>query len=344
MSLVGAKIGVGSDLFDTNGRPMFGEAPLLVFENAGLAWEMISVKGGKLPRDAFSDYDALLIGGSRVSEAELNDDSGRLRVIARNGVGYDSVDTVALNRRGILLTNTPIPVRHAVATIAVAFMLSLSLRLPLKSRLAREDRWHERGNYPGIGLPGRILGIIGLGGIGQELARLAAPYRMTLLAADPYVSPAVSAKIGVELCSLSELLQRSDFVVVACLLNDTTRHLLNSDRLAEMKPTAHLINVARGPIVDERALIEALQEGRLAGAGLDVFEREPPDSKNPLFAMDNVISTAHCLCWTDTFVDAVARDAISGIVDSMLGRLPNFVVNPEAKKHSRVRSWLKTLP
>ena len=339
MSETAAKIGLGADLFDTAGRPMFGSAPLSLFSEAGLAWSVVPVKGGQLPPEAFTDYEALLIGGARVSEAELKSDSGRLRVIARNGVGYDAIDTEALNRRGILLTNTPIPVRHAVASTAVAFILALSLRMSVKSRLAREGRWRERANYPGVGLPGRTLGIVGLGGIGREFARLMQPYRMTILAADPHVTSVAAADVGVELCSLEELMTCSDFVVVACLLNNETRHLLNGPRLALMKPTAYLINVARGPIVDEEALIAALHEGRIAGAGLDVFEQEPPDPANPLFAMDSVISTAHCLCWTDSFVDAVARDAITGIVNVVRGHLPDFIVNVEAKTYPRVRAW-----
>ena len=119
---------------------------------------------------------------------------------------YDAIDTEALNRRGILLTNTPIPVRHAVASIAVAFILTLSLRMPIKSRLAREGRWRERANYLGVGLPGRTLGIVGLGGIGRELVRLMQPYGMTILAADPHVGSAAAADVGVELCSLEELM------------------------------------------------------------------------------------------------------------------------------------------
>ena len=336
MSETVAKIGLGADLFDTAGRPMFGSAPLSLFSDAGLVWSVVPVKGGQLPAEAFTDYDALLIGGAKVSDAELKGDSGRLRVIARNGVGYDAIDTEALNRRGILLTNTPIPVRHAVASTAVAFILALSLRMSVKSRLAREGRWRERANFPGVGLPGRTLGIIGFGGIGRELARLTQPYGMTILAADPHVD---AADVGVELCGLEELMNRSDFVVVACLLNNETRHLLNPTRLALMKPTAYLINVARGPIVDEEALIAALREERIAGAGLDVFEQEPPDPANPLFAMDNVISTAHCLCWTDSFVNSVAKDAIAGIINAVQGRLPDFVVNFEATTHPRVRAW-----
>ena len=333
---------LSADLFNTQGQPMFGAAPLSLLSNAGLAWDVVPTQQGQLPPSAFTDYEALMIGGSRVSSAELAAEGGKLRVIARNGVGYDAVDTQALSSRGILLTNTPVVVRNAVATTAVAFILALSLRLPLKSRLAREGRWKERADYPGVGLPGRTLGVIGLGGIGRELARLMQPYGMKILAADPHVDAAVAAQAGIVMCELDDLLKRADFVVVACLLNDATRRLLSADRLRLMKPSAYLINVARGPIIDEPALIDAVSQGGIAGAALDVFEREPPDPSNPLLMMDNVISTPHCLCWTDSFVEAVATDAISGIVDVMSGRLPPFVVNSEAKNHARAQSWIHT--
>ena len=333
------KIGLSADLFNTQGQPTFGAAPLSLLSDAGLAWDVVRTQQGQLPPSAFTDYEALMIGGSRVSEAELAGESGKLRVVARNGVGYDAVDVRALSRRGILLTNTPVAVRNAVATTAVAFTLALSLRLPLKSRLAREGRWTERGDYPGVGLPGRTLGIIGLGGIGRELVRLMQPYGMTILAADPHVDTETAAQAGAALRELDDLLKQADFVVIACLLNDATRRLLNAARLRLMKSSAYLINVARGPIIDEPALIEALRQGRIAGAALDVFDREPPNSANPLLAMENVISTPHCLCWTNSFVDAVARDAICGVINAVNGRLPEFVVNSEAKNHPRVREW-----
>jgi phosphoglycerate dehydrogenase-like enzyme len=168
------------------------------------------------------------------------------------------------------------------------------------------------------------------------------PYGMTILAADPHVGREAAAQAGVKLTELDDLLKLSDFVVVACLLNESTRRLLNAERLRLMKPSAYLINVARGPIIDEVALIETLAQGRIEGAALDVFEREPPDPSNPLLAMDNVISTAHCLCWTDTFVEAVGNDAITGIIDALNDRLPPFVVNPDAKAHARVQSWLRS--
>src|SRR5271168_4668602 len=341
MSGKDAKVGLSSDLFDTNGRPMFGDAVLSLFSDAGVAWSTVPVSGGQLPATAFTDYEALMIGGSKVSDKELANESGKLRVIARNGVGYDAVDTAALTERGILLTNTPIPVRNAVATTAMAFILALTLRLPLKSRLAREGRWPERGNYPGLALAGRTLGIIGLGGIGRELVRLMQPYAMVVLAADRHIDTASAAQAGVTLCSLERLLKQSDVVVVACLLDESTRHLLNADRLRLMKPTAYLINVARGPIIDEAALIEVLRKGQIAGAGLDVFEKEPPNPDNPLLTMETVIPTAHCLCWTDSFVEAVGRDAISGIIAALNGHWPEYVVNPAAKAHGRVRSWMR---
>jgi D-3-phosphoglycerate dehydrogenase len=340
MSEKDANVGLSADLFGANGRPMFGDKPLSLFSDAGIAWSVLPLTAGQLPPTAFTDYEALLISGSKVAEKELALEGGKLRIIARNGVGYDAIDTTALTRRGILLTNTPIPVRNAVATTAAAFLLALTLRLPAKSRLAREGRWRERASYPGLALPGRTLGIIGLGGIGREFVRLMQPYGMVVLATDPHVDSASAAEAGATLCSLEKLLECSDVVVVACLLNESTRHLLNADRLRLMKPTAYLINVARGPIIDEAALIEALREGRIAGAGLDVFENEPPDPANPLLMMETVISTAHCLCWTDSFVEGVARDAISGIIEALRDKWPEFVVNPAAKAHSRVQSWM----
>jgi phosphoglycerate dehydrogenase-like enzyme len=340
MSKDNAKVGLSADLFDTNGRPMFGDAVLSLFSDAGIGWSVLSLVGGQLPAAAFTDYEGLLIGGSKVSEKELANESGKLRIIARNGVGYDAVDTTVLTPRGILLTNTPIPVRNAVATTAMGFIFALTLRLPLKSRLAREGRWRERGNYPGLALAERTLGIIGLGGIGRELVRLMQPFGMVVLAADPHVDAASTAQAGATPYSLENLLKRSDVVVVACLLNESTRHLLNAERLRLMKPTAYLINVARGPIIDEVALIEVLRERRIAGVGLDVFEKEPPDP-DPLLTMETVIPTAHCLCWTDSFVEAVGRDAISGIIAALNGRWPEYVVNPAVKAHARVQAWMR---
>ena len=334
------KIGMTADVLDTVGNPMFGEKPLDLLRAAGHSWEFVQAENGMIPPAAIADFDALFIGGARVTEASLASDTGRLRIVARNGVGYDAVDLDALARRGILLTNSPDSVRTPVATTAVAFVLALSLRLPVKSRLPREGRWAERGDHTGIGLPGRTLGIVGLGGIGQELVRLMLPFGMRIIAADPFITTEHLGSKEVELLPLEAVMAQSDFLVIACLLNDSTRHLINAPRLALMKPTAFIVNVARGPIIDELALIAALRSGTLAGAGLDVFEAEPVDPANPLFAMDNVISTPHSLCWTDAFLEGVACSAIAGIVDVAERRLPPHIVNPDAISHNRVRRWI----
>ncbi len=206
-----AKVGLSADLFNSQGEPMFAAAALALLPEAELPWAIVPTQQGRLSPSAFTDYEALMIGGARVSEAELAGDSGKLRLIARNGVGYDAVDTQALSGRGVLLTNTPLAVRNPVATTAVAFILALSLRLPVKSRLAREGRWSERADHPGVGLPGRTLGIIGLGGIGRELVRLMQPYGMKIVTADPHIDKETAAQAGAQLTELDDLLERSDW-------------------------------------------------------------------------------------------------------------------------------------
>jgi phosphoglycerate dehydrogenase-like enzyme len=166
------------------------------------------------------------------------------------------------------------------------------------------------------------------------------PFGMRVIGADPFLTRDQLAGEPVELLPLEQVLAQSDFVVVACLLDKSTRHLIDAPRLALMKPTAFLVNVARGPIIDEAALIKALKAGALAGAGLDVFEQEPPDRSNALFSLENVIATPHSLCWTDTFLAGVARSAIKSIIDAVQGRLPQHIVNRAAIDHPRVTQWL----
>ncbi|MBX3567076.1 MAG: dehydrogenase [Rhizobiaceae bacterium] len=336
-----ARIGVTADLFGASGEPMFSRSLFGILDAAKLGWEILPVDAGRMNAAAIADFDALFIGTSKVDEQALQADTGRLRLIARNGVGIDAIDHEALARRGILLTNSPEAVRHGVAVSALGFILALSLRLPVKSRLIAEGRWAERGDHTGIGLQGRVVGIVGFGGIGREIARVVAPLGARLVVSDPFLTPEKLAGENVTLLPLEDLLRQADMVVIACNLDPSTFHLIDAERLALMNRDAFLINVARGPIVDEAALIAALERGEIAGAGLDVFEREPPDPASPLFRMDTVIATPHCLCWTDQFVDGVAETGLRGIVEVMQGRVPKFVVNRTALDHDRVRSWLE---
>jgi D-3-phosphoglycerate dehydrogenase len=192
----------------------------------------------------------------------------------------------------------------------------------------------------GLGLTGRTLGVVGAGRIGKELLRMARTFDLRLLAADPYVNELELGYVGARKVDLPELLRGADFVVVCCLLDEHTRHLIGAEQFALMRPDAFFINVARGPIVDEPALVAALRAGRIAGAALDVFEQEPIDPANPLLALDNVIVTPHSLCWTDECFHNLASTGLRSIVDALAGRVPEFVVNREVLADARVRAWL----
>jgi D-3-phosphoglycerate dehydrogenase len=229
-----------------------------------------------------------------------------------------------------VLTNTPLAIRRPVAVATLTLLFALAGRLFAKDRITRAGRWTERNELMGTGLIGRTLGIVGGGGIGQELLRVSAPFGLRRLVADPYASRDALAALDATVVPIGQLLRESDFVVIACLLNDETRHLIGAAQFAQMKPTAIFINVARGPIVDEPALIEALRGRRIAAAGLDVFEQEPVDPQNPLLRMDNVIVTPHALCWTDECFHAIASAGLQSIVDFSLGRRPVHIVNPQA--------------
>jgi len=192
----------------------------------------------------------------------------------------------------------------------------------------------------GMGLTGRTVGVVGAGRIGKEILRMARTFDVVLLAADPYVNAIELGYLGARKVGLDTLLEESDFVVVCCLLNEGTRHLVGAREFAKMRRSAYFVNVARGPIVDERALIEALRNGQIAGAALDVFEQEPIASDNPLIAMDNVILTPHSLCWTDECFHNMASTGLKSIVDALSGRQPEFVVNRDVLAHPKVRALI----
>jgi phosphoglycerate dehydrogenase-like enzyme len=181
----------------------------------------------------------------------------------------------------------------------------------------------------GVGLVGRTLGQLGIGNIGAEVFRLAKPLDMHFIAHDPYADPKVVKELGVRLVGLEALFREADVLSVSCPLNEETHHIVNAERLALMKPSAYLINTARGPVVDEKALTRVLQERRIAGAGLDVFEQEPSPADNPLYGLDNVIVTPHALCWTDQCFAGIGAADVKAVLDVMHGRVPTGVVNRE---------------
>ncbi|MEQ8966790.1 MAG: NAD(P)-dependent oxidoreductase [Azospirillaceae bacterium] len=323
------RVALSGDFRKPDGRPAYPDfdlAPLTSNE----AVEVVHVDpvGGHMPAEALEDIDALILLVPKFT-AESVPKSGRLSVVARFGVGYDNVDLDACTANGIAAVITPDGVRRPVAVSVITFMLALAGRMRIKDRLCREgpDGWARRSEYMGMGVTGRVLGQLGIGNIGAEVFRMARPFDMTFIAHDPYADPALAKELGVELVSLEDLFRRSDFLSVSVPLNDETRGIVNAERLALMKPTAYVINTARGPIVDQKALTEALASGIIAGAGLDVFEVEPTPADEPLLAMDNVILAPHSLCWTDECFAGNGAADVRAVLDVMHGREPRGIVN-----------------
>lgn len=321
------KVGSTRDLLKANGEPAFTpDAFEELDRNPDIEWEWIPEEMTEITPDVAARYDAIHVNLPRVTADSIARDDCRVKIFARNGVGFDTVDVAACAARGITVTNTPIAIRRPVAVAALTHIFALSGRLLIKDRLVRTGHWNDRTSHMGTGLTTRVLGLIGAGGIGQELIPLARPFFKEIVVADPYVDEEVYERMGARKCSFDEVLGHADFVVVACPLNDETHHMLGADAFRAMKRDACFINVARGPIHDEAALVEALQSGQIAGAALDVTEVEPLDPSSPLCAMENVILTPHALCWTDECFEDIARSALRGIVDVSLGKRPEHVV------------------
>lgn len=253
----------------------------------------------------------------------------QLKVIARMGVGYDAVDVVAATRLGKVVTVTPNTNQGSVAEHAFSLMLGLVKHLIPQHIGTKEGRWPRGSNLP---LRGRTLGIAGLGRIGKAVATRALAFEMDVIAYDPYPDTSWAAQHGVRVVSLPELFQQSDFLSLHLPMSTESRYLVNKQTLAQMKPTAFLINTARGGHVCEADLVEALTSGKLAGAGLDVFEQEPPLASNPLFDLPNVVLTPHAAGVDTRSRDDMARSAAEAIVSLYRGEWPTEkVVNTEVQ-------------
>ena len=327
MSTATFRLGLSRDILKADGKPSFGDGPLeLLKAEPKIDWEFIPESVDEITPDLAARYDGIYVNSPRVTAASVARADLRTKIVSRHGVGYDSVDVPALAAKGVIATNTPVAVRRPVAVAALTFIFALAGRLVVKDRLTRSGKWNERTSHMGLGLTTRTLGVIGAGGIGQEFLALARPFGWKMLAADPYVNVDAVKALGAEVVPLEQLLRESDFVVATVLLNDATRHLMNAERFAQMKRSAFFINLARGPVVDEPALIAALKSGTIAGAGLDVYEQEPVSPDNPLLGLDNVLLTPHALCWTDECFDAIAREGLTCMVDFANGRRPKSVI------------------
>ncbi len=338
------RIALSGDFVKPDGTaafPMFDLGPLDA--DPGVDWAYVQPEDGRMTAASLEGFDALILMGARFDADSIPAD-GRLALVARFGVGYDSVDVAACARAGIAVTITPDGVRRPVAVSILTFVLALAGKIFVKDGLAREGAagFARRSDHMGVGLIGRTLGSIGIGNIGAEMFRMFAPLGMRFIAHDSYVAEADAAALNVNLVDLDTVFRDSDFLAINLPLTPETEKLVDAERLALMKPSAYLINTSRGPIVDPAALVAALRDGTIAGAGIDVFDPEPPSPDDPLLGLDNVIVTPHALCWTDQCFAGIGTSTVAAALCVKRGAVPDHLVERRVAEDAKFRARLES--
>jgi glyoxylate reductase len=288
-----------------------------------------------------ADADALLTLLTDRIDAAIMAAAPRLRVISNMAVGYDNIDVEEANRRGILVTNTPGILIKTTADFAFALLLAAARRVVEADRYTRQGRWKTWGPQVLLGqdVYEATLGVVGLGGVGLEVAKRGRGFGMRVLYCDSTRRPKEERRYGLAYVELDQLLTESDFISLHTPLIPETHHLVGERELALMKPTAVLVNTARGPIVDQRALWRSLKERRIAAAAIDVSEQEPIASDDPLLGLDNIIITPHIASASVATRLGMARMAVDNLLTALRGQVPPQCVNREA-----VRRWRRALP
>jgi D-3-phosphoglycerate dehydrogenase / 2-oxoglutarate reductase len=280
------------------------------------------------------DSDAVLTTYAKVT-ADMIGQLTRCRIIGRFGIGVDNVDIPAATSAGIVVTRVPDYCLDEVSDHAMALLLALVRKIPSSNTRTQAGRWEMRAVVPIHRLRGTVLGLVAFGQIPQLVAPKAQAFGIRVVTYDPYVSKQVAERAGVEQLEFDELLKISDYISIHTPLLPTTHHLFNADVFRRMKPTAYLINTARGPIIDEAALADALDGGQLAGAALDVMEQEPPSGSRLLGLRDNVIVTPHTSYYSEESLIDLQTKAADEVVRVLTGQAPRNPVNPEALKAAR---------
>jgi len=270
-------------------------------------------------KSIIKDYDALLVRSATKVTKEIIAAADKLKVIGRAGVGLDNVDLEAATAKGIIVMNTPAGNTISTAEHTVSMILALSRNIPQANASTKKGEW-KRSKFMGVELYNKVLGVVGFGRIGSEVAKRALSFGMKVLAYDPFLSKEVAEKLGIEVVELKNLLQRADYISVHTPLTEETRHMISKDEFALMKKGVRVINCARGGIIDEAALVEAIKEGKVLGAALDVFEKEPVAAENELLKLDNVVVTPHLGASTEEAQVNVAIEVSEIVADALLGR------------------------
>jgi D-3-phosphoglycerate dehydrogenase / 2-oxoglutarate reductase len=279
------------------------------------------------------DADGLLNQYSLITRRVL-EGLPRCKAIARYGVGVDSIDLRAATDLGIVVANVPDYCMDEVALQAVTMLLALIRKTVLFDQKVKSGQWDFRHGAPVHRVRGKTLGLVGCGRIGSEVAKIVSVMGMRVLAFDPYVQKAGGA---IELVDLDTLLKEADFISIHCPLNESTRHLIGESSFRKMKKKPLIVNTSRGPIIDEKALIQALQEGLVSGAGLDVMEKEPPDPENLLLKMVNVILSPHASFYSEESIRELKRRTAESVADVLQGKWPRSVVNSEVRGKTKAK-------
>ena len=289
----------------------------------------VDVKLGLDPKDLLAiigEYDALVVRSETKATAEVIEASHKLQVIGRAGVGVDNIDLEAATQKGIAVVNAPTGNTIAAAEHTIALMMALARNIPQANESLRRGEW-RRSAFMGIEVRNKVLGIIGLGKVGTEVARRAGGLQMQVHAYDPFVSPEQARLLGIELVGLDQIFRNSDFICLHTPLTEATRGLVNDEKIALMKPTARILNAARGELVDEAALFRAVEEGRIAGAALDVFSQEPLPKDNPLLKNSKIIVTPHLGASTEEAQAEVAKEVAEQVISVLQGQSARYTVN-----------------
>jgi len=279
-------------------------------------------------KSVIGQYDALIVRSATKVRGEVIANAAKLKVIGRAGAGVDNIDVKAATDKGIVVMNTPGGNTISTAEHTFSLIMALSRNIPQADRSLKEGRW-DRKKYSGVELRGKVLGVIGLGNIGFVLAKRAIAFEMKVIGHDPFISKDMAESIGVELATLEEIWSCADYITVHTPLNDSTRHMINADTLAKCKDGVRIINCARGGIVDEQALLDAIESGKVAGAALDVYETEPPEN-NRLVMHEKVVSTPHLGASTTEAQDIVAV--------MVAGQVRDYLVSGEVKNAVNIPS------
>lgn len=326
------------DFYEADGKPKFHDFGMgLLQQHKETPPRVLETYTPELQAEHLGDANGVVILTQLVTRHSVRIHD-QLLAIGRFGVGYDSIDVEACTDADVLLFIATGAVDRSVAEATLMWMLTLSHHTFAKDQMVRKADWGARAKLMGTELRRRTLGIVGFGGIGRALAQLVHGFGMKrIVAFDPHVERRSAEQHGVDLVTLEELMEQSDFVSIHCPLTPTTRNLIGDHELAWMKPTAYLINTARGGIVNEAALYRFLKDRRIAGAAIDVFETEPIVTPPPLAELDNVLLAPHCIAWTDELFADVGKSIAQGMIDLAHGERPRGVVNPNVFKHPGFR-------